>query len=88
MILTGNSQPVAPLPLSSYLTSASQIPCSKGSMTFGHGQQLRTNCINMSLWETFYSRTINMPIQNLLDVFHHAKLGAKIVILSDFCHDP
>lgn len=45
----GNSQPGTPQSPHSHLTSASQIPCPKGSMTFGHCPQLRTNCINMSL---------------------------------------
>lgn len=42
------SQPVTPQPLPCPLTSASQIPGPKGYMTFGRGQQLRTNCISTS----------------------------------------
>lgn len=83
-----NSQPGTPQSPHHHLTSARQIPCPEGSMTFGHCQQLRTNCIDMSLWRPFYYQTVNMPTQNLLDLFHPPKPVAKIVIFSDFCPIP
>lgn len=71
-------------PLLSPLISASQIPHPKGSMTIGHGQQLRANCIRISPVGDD-QRAINVSTQNLLNVFYHPKRAAKIVILSDFC---